>query len=493
MKRFLFGFFIFTLGGCAIGPDFVLPEFDSPKEWKGPIASQNVIWQTANPQDTFPRDHWWEIYQDTKLNDLENLCLTQNQNLVIALNRIDQARAGLQARSAAQLPTVQAGAIATNTLTSSNRPLGSYGTPVSSTTQDDLKAFLQVSYELDWLGRIRRDVESARASYDQSKFDFESVKLVLTAQLAQLYFAIRQSDEEIRILERIGEVQSQNLKAIQAKHQFGLAIQSDVDLQNSAYKVTLAQLEILKGVRKVQENAMATLVAVPAPSFTLEAGMLPGQIPAMPKVLTSELLQRRPDIASAERAMASANAQIGVAKAAYYPSFVLTPTYAGYEATTLQDLFLAPSLIWSLGLQVTQTLFDGGRLSGGVNYANATYRSAVANYRQTMLTAFEETQNALGTLDQLSKALEQQEDALASQNRAVKISKMRYEEGLDNVSIKLLTEQNQLQIARTAAQYKGQKLITSVGLIKALGGGWSNDKALCNSSLDCTIRPNINQ
>ncbi len=461
-----------SLCACTIGPDYVRPEVTAPKDWKTISQNPQIEWQTAQPKDWAPKPKWWELYEDTTLNTLEEECLKNNQTLIIALAKIDQANAGLKTRSAAQLPVVQFGALATDTKISADRPLTNYSSPNQTTTQYDLKPFVAVSYEFDWLGKIRRDVEAARASADQAQTDFENVKLIMTAQLAQLYFLIRQTEEEIRILQTITQLQSKSLNFIKKRHANGLANQSEVDLQNSALQVTLAQMEILKGQRNVQENSLASMVGVPAPSFRLAEGTLPKKIPDIPKVIPSSLLERRPDIASAERAMAAANAQIGVAKAAYYPSLLLAPSYAGYEATTAGNLFLIPQLIWSIGLSATQTLFDGGRLEGGVNLAKASYTSSVASYRQTILSAFEETQNALGNLEQLSKARVNEEEALQSQNRALKISNLRYEAGLDNINIKLLTEQNQLNIARTAAQFKGSQLISSVGLIKAMGGGW---------------------
>ena len=473
MKSF-FCLSLLTIGltACTIGPDYVRPDIVAPKEWKSISQNQQIQWQTAKPQDNSPKPKWWEVYEDATLNNLEEQCLKENQSIIIALAKIDQANAGLKTRAAAQLPIVQGGALAADGKISAGRPLTNYATPNQTTTQFDLKPFVAVSYEFDWLGKIRRDVESATANVNQAKYDFENVKLIMTAQLAQLYFTIRQTEEEIKILQSISQLQTKSLSTITKRYENGLANQSEVDLQNSALKVTLAQVEILKGQRSVQENSLASMVGVPAPSFRLPPGSLPNQVPNIPKVIPSSLLERRPDIASAERAMAAANAQIGVAKAAYYPSLLLAPSFIGFESTAVENLFLIPQLIWSIGLSATQTIFDGGRIQGGVNLAKASYTASVASYRQTILSAFQETQDALGNLEQISQARSNVDNALLSQNRALKISNLRYEAGLDNISIKLLTEQNQLNIARTATQYKGTQLITSIALIKALGGSW---------------------
>jgi len=460
------------LGACTIGPDYVRPEFVPPSNWKTISEKKDISWQLAQPKDNVAKSSWWEIYNDPTLNQLEQQALVSNQTIAIALTRIDQASAGLEVRSAARLPVVQMGVVGSDGKISANRPLTNYATPNQTTTQWDLKPIVSVSYEFDWLGKIRRDVESAKAVAEQSQYDFENVKLVMTAQLAQLYFAIRQSDEELQVLNEIQQIQLKSLNFIKKRHEAGLANSAEVNLQNSTLKVTMAQIELLNGQRRVQEDAIATMVGVPAPSFQLPSGKLPSVVPAIPSVLPSALLERRPDIASAERAMASAYAQIGVAKAAYYPNLILAPTYFGYEATAIEDLLSIPSMIWSIGLQATQTLFDGGRLEGGVNLAKANYRTSVATYRQTILSAFQETQDALGNLEQITKARVLQEEALASQNRALNISQIRYQAGLDNVNNLLLTEQNQLSIARTATQLKGSQLISSVGLVKALGGGW---------------------
>jgi NodT family efflux transporter outer membrane factor (OMF) lipoprotein len=485
MKRIVLLSCLVNLAACSIGPEYVRPEFVAPKEWKSALTDSSVLWQVATPQAGHPKEKWWEMYQSQSLNALEEQCLERNQNLAIALTRIDQANASLQTRAAAQLPVVQLGALANDTKISANRPLASYGVPNQTTTQYDFKPFVQVTYEFDWLGKIRRDVEAAKAGVEQSTDDFENVKLVLTAQLAQLYFAILQSDEELAILERVSVLQSQSLQILKARHESGLAIATDLDLQNSTLQVTRSQIAILKGTRRMQENALATLVGVPAAGFQFIGGAMPTQFPRLPKVLPSELLERRPDIASAERAMFAANSLIGVAKAAYYPSLVLAPTYVGYEATAVDALFNVPALIWSLGLQATQTIFDGGRLQGGVSFAKASYQAAVASYRQTILSAFEETQNALGNIEQLQLAIAAQEQALASQNRGLKISEQRYGAGLDNIILKLSAEQTQLSIARTLAQYRGQQFINSVGLVKALGGGWQNIKSNCMPTVDC--------
>jgi NodT family efflux transporter outer membrane factor (OMF) lipoprotein len=374
--------------------------------------------------------------------------------------------------AAGLFPSVQLGAAATRTRTSAERPVASYGAVNSSTIQNDFRPALSVSYEFDWLGKVRRDIESARASAEQAGADQENVRLILTTQVAVAYFQLHQFDEEIGILTESTASQQKVLDLISKRYALGAAGQADLAQQSALLESSKAQLELLKAQRNRQENALATLSGTPAANFHLPPGRLPASLPGIPLALPSSLLERRPDIASAERAMAAANAQIGVAKAAYFPSLMLSPTYGGYEANRLAGLFSAPSLIWSIGIAATQTLFDGGRISASVDFAKAGYAGTVANYRQSVLTAIQESQDAMDTLHELALARQKQDEAVRQQNKAYRISLVRYREGLDNALTLAITQQNQLAGERVLSQIRGSQLLSSVGLIKALGGGW---------------------
>jgi multidrug efflux system outer membrane protein len=454
---------------CApIGPDYIRPAItDMPAGWKTEPG-----WKAATPADDAPKKEWWKVFGDKQLDDLEAGCLKDNPGLKAAVARLDQALAQSKAHSAALTPTVALQADATRSRISANRPLANYATPNSSTVQNDIEPAITVSYEVDWLGRIRRDIESARASSEQAGADRENVRLVLTAQLATAYFQLRQFDEEIGYVSSSITAQEKVLELTRIRREFGAAAESDVDLQGALVESAKAQLELLKNQRKQTEDLLATLVGIPAASFTLSVGALPPQPPEIPVNLPARLLERRPDIASAERAMAAANAQIGVARAAYFPSLSLAPTLGGYESNGLSNLISAPSLVWSVGVQSAQTLFDGGSIRAGVDFAQAGYVAALANYRQSVLVAVQEAQDAMGNLHGLASARQKQDEAVRDQNRAYEITALRYQEGLDDALTLATVQQNQLAALRIQSQIRGGQLVSAVSLLKALGGDW---------------------
>jgi len=457
------------LSGCsAIGPDYQRPSMtDIPGQWK----NQND-WSTAQPADQQAKQAWWQLFGDATLNRLEADCLANNPSLKLALAHWQQAQAQAGIHAAASLPTVAAGASASRTRISADRPLSSYTSPNSSTIQNNLQPMLSVSYEFDWLGRVRRDVESARASAEQSQADSENVRLLLTAQLASAYFQLRELDEEASLLQQSIGLQQKVLRLTRIRHQEGLDSASDQATQEASLQAAQAQLSLLDNQRHQQQDLLATLSGQPAAAFTLEPGRLPASLPAIPLAQPAQLLQRRPDIASAERAMAAANAQIGVAKAAWFPLLTLTPSYAGYQSNSLSNLISAPAMIWSLGLQASQTLFDNGKTRAGVDYAEAGYLAATASYRQTVLQAIQEGQDALFTLQGLNQANTQQSQAVISQHKAYDISLLRYQEGLDNALTLAINQQNLLAAQRLQSQIRGNQFVWSINLLKALGGGW---------------------
>ena len=460
---------VLLCSACAtIGPDYVRPAItDLPAGWKTEPG-----WQLASPADAVPKKDWWKVFGDEALNELEANCLKDNPSLRVAVARLDQALATSNAHAASLLPTLALAAGASRSRITANRPLSNYNVPNSSTVQNDFKPALTVSYEIDWLGRVRRDVEAARASAEQAGADRENVRLVLTAQVATGYFQLRQLDEEIRYVGNLIGLQEKLLGLIRIRHELGAAGEGDVDLQSALVEAGKAQMALLGNQRRLLEDQLATLSGVPAASFKLSSGRLPAKTPALPASLPASLLERRPDIASAERAMAAANAQIGVAKAAYYPSLNLLPAFGGFESRNISSLTAGPSFIWSLGVQSVQTLFDGGRISAGVDFAQAGYLAALANYRQVVLVAIQESQDALGTLYGLESARQSQDAAVRDQNKAYEITLLRYKGGLDSAVTLATVEQNQLSALRIASQIRGGQFVSAVSLLKALGGGW---------------------
>ncbi len=456
-----------------IGPDYVRPTMDTPDSWKSTPGADPITWSTSNPQDAVPKSDWWTIFGDEKLNELEEQCITNNQNLKAAIAKIDQAKAQYGVQSAALLPTIQGRAAVGNTRISANRPLQNSPTN-QSTIQDDWVPYISASYEFDWLGKIRRSVEAANDTLQQVTAEKENVQLILTGQVADSYFRIRQIDDELKAMTDTIGLQEKVLNLITKRHDLGASSEVDLVQQAALTEATKAQIELLRGIRNQLEDTLATLTGVPAPDFKLAAGSLPKNPPVIPVSVPSTLLERRPDIAAAERAMAAANAQIGVAKAAYFPTLALTPTYFGYESRSLPSLFSIPSTIWALGIAATQTIFDGGKTSSIVDYANATYTLATANYKQTVLAGIQDAQDALGNVQQLKLARTNEDKSLANLNRAYELSLIRYKAGLDNALTLALVQQNQMAAIRLQAQIKGSQFASTVGLIKALGGSWEN-------------------
>ncbi len=463
--------------GCSpIGPDYERPLLEMPDNWKALPGANPALWKPAEPADAVPKDKWWTSFKDKTLNQLVERCLENNFTLQASLAKLDQAIAQSDARGAAQLPTVTAGAVGSRTLTSGNRPTTTYDSVNSITVQNDFRPVATMSYEIDWLGKVRRDVESARNTAEQAAADTENVRLLLSAQVASSYILIRQYDEEIRVLTTIVGLQTKLLSLFQKRYDLGSAGRTELEQQRALTETSGAQLEVLKTQRNIQENLLATLTGTPAASFKIPPGRLPDVAPAFPVNLPSSLLERRPDVAAAERAMAAANAQIGVAKAAFFPTLLVAPAFIGGDSNYATTLFNLPSLIWSIGLTATQTIFDAGRTSANYRFAKAGYAGTVANYRQTVLVAIQETQDAMSNVQQYDRARSKQDEAVNSLNKALRISAIRYREGLDTAQTLALLQQNQLTAERTKWQMNGNQFLANVALVKALGGGWEGFK-----------------
>src|ERR1700723_2775799 len=390
------------LAGCAVGPDYRRPSADIPPAWQ-PAAP----WQEAVPGDSALKGNWWELFEDPALNPLVEQALAGNQNLRVAAARLEQARDQLTIARSALFPAIDLSASAVRSKVSANRPLASYSTPNQSTVQNDFAFGPSVGYELDLFGRVRREVEGARASAQQAEADFQNTRLVLMAALVTNYFSLRETDAEIDVVRHSLDLQRDALAFVSSRHDLGFATGLDLAQQQALLDASATQLELLQNQRPQFEHAIATLIGTPAPSFTLAPSAAAPPLPVLPVGLPSDLLQRRPDVASAERAMAAANARIGVARAGYFPSIDLAPGLGvpgvGWESNALSSLFTAPSQLWSIGLSATQTLFDAGKTRANVHFADQDYVAAVAAYRQTVLTAMEEVENGITGLASLER------------------------------------------------------------------------------------------
>ncbi len=457
------------LAGCTAGPDYRRPAPEMPVAWQ-----IEAPFREGSPNDAAAKGAWWLRFGDPALDALEARALAGSPNLGAAAARVAQARANFESSGAARYPQLGTGARASRFRISENRPLSNYAVPNFATVQNDFVLSLNVSYEIDLAGRIQRTVEGALAAAEQTAADFENVRLMLTSDLATSYFSLRSLDIELDVLQRSIALQRRALDFIVARHDLGAASGLEVAQQQALLDATSTQVDVLLRQRGQYEHAVATLTGTPAPLFRLEADVRDLAPPSVPVGVPSDVLERRPDVASAERAMAVANAQIGVARAAFYPSITLAPS-AGYEGRATASLFDAPSALWSLGASVSQVLFDGGRLRANAAAAQAAYDATTANYRRTVLTAMQEVEDGIIGLAALDRAHTQAQTATASSRRVLDMATARYEGGAATYLDVITAQQSLLGIERQSAQLRGQQMLTAVFLVKALGGDWQHE------------------
>jgi NodT family efflux transporter outer membrane factor (OMF) lipoprotein len=418
------------------------------------------------------RPSWWEIYQDPQLNKLEEQVAVSNQTLKASYEQYMQARAAIQFYRSQYYPTVQVGPSATRERQSQNRPLY---VPGSKTNYNDLFLQGQVSWEPDLWGSVRRQVESQRATTQATAADLANVDLSLRSELATDYFELRGLDTQQRLLDNTVQQYEEYLALTKARFAGGVATDSDVALAQTQLDQTRAQA-IDVGVARAQfEHAIATLTGTPASSFSLSFAPLDLPLPQVPVGVPSQLLERRPDVAGAERRANAANAQIGIAIAAYYPTINISGN-GGFESKNAGTLIQGPSSLWSLGGSAVELLFDAGRRHALTEEARAGYEVNVANYRQTVLQAFQEVEDNLSGLRILNTESVAQLRAVESARRSTSISTNRYKGGVTTYLEVITAQTTQLANERTAADITTREFAASVQLIKALGGGWDTTK-----------------
>lgn len=454
------------LPACTAGPDYKRPALSMPEGWK-----VEAPFRTGTPDDGAAKGPWWQRFRDPTLDDLQERAMRGSTSLEIATARLAQTGALLESALSARYPQVAASLRDQRLRISENRPLTNYSQRQFTTVQDDYLAVLSVSYEIDFAGRVKRSIEGARATAAQSAADFENARLLLSADLSTAYFNLRAVDVELDVLARAIALQQRSLALARSRHELGAASGLDTAQQQALVDGTLTQVDLLRRQRSQFEHAIATLTGTPAPLFSLPPQVHPLNPPAVPIGVPSDLLERRPDVASAERAMAVANAQVGIVEAAFYPSIVLGGTY-GAQSRDLSQLFSLPSVVWSLGASVAQSIFDGGRLRALSASAQAGYDIAVGNYRRVVLTAMQEAEDGILGLAALERAHAQSLKAVASANRVLDIATARYEGGVATSLDVIVAQQSQLNAERLAAQLLGQRMLASVFLVKALGGDW---------------------
>ncbi|HEX4585029.1 MAG TPA: efflux transporter outer membrane subunit [Burkholderiaceae bacterium] len=476
--------FALLLSACAVGPRYVRPAAEVPTGYKEgetagdaskPPPSTTKLappapgWVSAEPNDAALRGAWWKVFGDTELDALEDKVDGSNQTVQIALAQLRQARATVEIARSSFFPTVVAGAAASESLTSANILFRAQ----AGRTLPDYAIATSASWEPDLWGKIGHSVESSRANAQASLADLEGIRLGLHAELATDYFNLRGLDAQKDLLDRTIVAYQEALELTNNRFQGGIASQSDVAQAQTQLETTQAQ-DIDVGVLRAQfEHAIATLIGQPASTFSLPARPLDWSAPAIPAGLPSGLLQRRPDIAAAERRVAAANEQIGVAQGAFFPDLTLSGS-VGLEASRFANLLSGPSLFWALGPQLVGTLFDGGRRRATVEVTQAQYVAGVAAYRQTVLSAFQEVEDNLAALRILQQEAAKQNEATRSAETSLQLAMNRYQTGiagyLDVIaaqSVALSNERVQVDLARRQAD-------ASVALIKALGGGWGS-------------------
>jgi len=437
-----------------------------PTEYKE--TPQN--WKPAEPADQALRGKWWEVYQDPQLNALEEKINISNQSLKAAQAQFTQARATVRYNRADYYPTVTAGVSATRERYSGNRPLNL--TPGTGETANDLVIPVDMSYEPDVWGRVRRSVEAARANAQATLADLESVSLSVHAELAVDYFQARELDAEAQLLDSTVSSYARQLELTNDRFKGGIASQVDVAQAQTQLETARAQAIDVREQRTQFEHAIAVLIGEPASTFTLPVAVLSETPPVIPPGLPSELLERRPDIAANERLMAAANANIGVAKAAYFPLFNLFPS-AGFESTTIVNWLSGASAFASVGASAVVTAFDVGRRRAASDQARAAYDQAVANYRQDVLTAYQEVEDNLAALRLLEDESNTETAAVAAAEHSLALSNNRYKGGVTAYLEVITAQTTALANERTAVQISGRRMVDSVLLIKALGGGWN--------------------
>jgi len=457
------GTLLFT--GCAVGPKYRTPSLPTPPAYK-----EIGNWKTAQPNDNNLGGNWWEIFQDSELNALEQQINVSNQNLKAAVAQYQQSRAALRYVRADYYPTVTASPSATRERFSNNRPPASSG--FDGLTFNDFVLPLNLSYQVNAWGRVSRNVESFREQAQASAGDLAVVSLSMHAALAVDYFAARTLDAEEKLLQDTVTQYQQAFQLNEDRYEGGLASEVEVEQARTILETTRAQM-IDVGVARAQfEHATAVLLGKAPADFTLPPLPLTAPPPPIPVGIPSELLERRPDIAAAERRVASANAQVGLAKAAYYPLVNILGT-GGFESGTITTLLQGPSALWSVGASAAVTVFDVGRRRAFNDQAKAAYDSSVAFYRETVLSSFQQVEDNLAALRVLEQEAGVQETAVQAAQRSLDLSNTRYEGGVTSY-LEVITAQNAaLSDEVTAVNILGRRMASAVLLVEALGGGWN--------------------
>ncbi|GAO01478.1 efflux transporter outer membrane subunit [Anaeromyxobacter sp. PSR-1] len=475
-----------ALTGCMVGPNYVRPVATEPMPES--FSGGRDLWKTAAPRDALARGDWWSIFGDAELDRLEALALEGNQRLHAAAARLEQARASADVARSGLFPRIGAGAAASRQHDSEDRPLATTGVAAGKAfTYDNFSVPFDLSWELDLFGRQRRQLEGARARAGSEVAELAAVRLAVTAEVAADYFAARSLDDERTLLVRGVESFRRALDLVQARRKAGLATDLDLAQAETALRSAEALLPPNALTRARFEHALAVLTGQPAPLFHLAEGRNDHEAPLVPPGLPSDLLERRPDVAAAERRMAAANAGIGFAEAAYYPSLRLGAT-AGTQSIDVSSLFSASSFLWAFGAAASLPVFQGGQQQAAVRAARGAWDEAVARYRDTVLTAFAEVEDNLVAQQLLGEEYERLAAAAAAARLQETLAVQRYEHGLISYLPVVTAQSLAFERDRAVIRSRAQRAAAAVALIKALGGGWT-DTSLRDDSAPTATAP----
>jgi NodT family efflux transporter outer membrane factor (OMF) lipoprotein len=459
-----------AFAGCMVGP-----EYKKPSAPTTPAYKELDGWKLASPSDALPKGPWWTVFGDPELNGLAEQVSAANQNLKIAEARLREARAQVRFNRSFLFPTISGSAGARSVRESANQP---FLTSNASTLQGigrgsvgDILLGLDMSYEVDLWGRVRRTVRSAKDEAQATAADLETARLSLQSELVVDYFELRAADAQKQLLDETVKYYEQALQLTLNRFTGGAAPKSDVAQAQTQLETTRAQATDVGVARAQFEHAIATLLGKPPAEFGLPPRPLDHRLPDIPVGVPSQLLERRPDIAAAERRVAEANEQIGIAKAAYFPTVMLNAS-VGFEGSTFGNALNASSLLWSVGASITQTIFDAGRRRATSDAARAAYDATVASYRETTLTAFQQVEDNLAALRILEQEAQQQRRAVEAAQESLQLFTNRYRGGVDNYLQVITAQTTLLTNQRTEIDILRRRMAASVLLVKALGGGW---------------------
>jgi len=466
--------------GCSVGPKYARPSVQSPpayKELSEAGANGSDSWRMSQPNDGTSRGKWWEAFNDPRLTELEEKATSSNQEIAAAADNFLAARALVREARSQYFPTVT-----TNPSIINQRPspaqFGGLQTGTSSTSALTVKSYtdyslpFDASWEPDFWGRIRSTVKANVYAAQASAADLENVRLSVQAELAVDYYELRAQDALKEVLDSTVVAYQETLDLTRSQFKAGLSSDEAVAQAEAQFKAAQAQDTNLGILRAQYEHAVAVLTGQPPSTFSLPANALAENPPMIPPGIPSELLERRPDIASAERSVAQANAQIGVARAAYFPTILLSAT-GGFGTSSVVDWLTWPSRFWSVGPSLAETIFDAGLRRATMEQYRATYDQTVANYQQTVLTAFQQVEDNLASLRILSQDINQQDAAVDAATRSLQEATVRYKAGLDPYLNVIAAQTVLLNDRQTAVTFRMQQMVAAVQLIKALGGGWN--------------------